>query len=107
MKAVWGEEGYSWTYETAIPHATFEILEDEEKYCRGIVFDIKDLASGEEQEKLIDVLKSDLPTALKAVLCISGETMDKTNADTMNTSVEANINGKRVKITAEIKIKEL
>jgi len=43
IEAVWGKSGYSWTYETEIPHAEFDILEDGEKYCRGIVFDIKNL----------------------------------------------------------------
>ncbi len=36
--------GHSWTYTTDIPHATFEIMEDGDKYCRGIVFDLKALA---------------------------------------------------------------
>lgn len=44
ITAVWcGEENYSWTYKTDIPHETFDIYEDGEKYCRGIVFDIKSL----------------------------------------------------------------
>lgn len=29
---------YSWVYNTAIPHETFEILEDSEPYCLGIIF---------------------------------------------------------------------
>ncbi len=41
IEAVWDSEGYSWIYKTDIPHATFNILEDGEKYCRGIVFDLK------------------------------------------------------------------
>jgi hypothetical protein len=42
--ALWCSDGdYSWTYYTDIPHATFEILEDDEPYCRGIVFDLKNL----------------------------------------------------------------
>jgi hypothetical protein len=45
IEAIWcGEVDYSWTYKTDIPHATFEIMKDGEKYCRGIVFDIKSLA---------------------------------------------------------------
>ena len=49
IKAIWhdGIDEYSWTYETDIPHATFEIVEDGEKYCRGIVFDINNLETGE------------------------------------------------------------
>jgi hypothetical protein len=39
IEAVWcGEGDYSWTYKTEIPHATFDVMEDGEKYCRGIVF---------------------------------------------------------------------
>jgi hypothetical protein len=38
IEGVWGGGDYSWTFKTDIPHATFEIKEDEEKYCLGIVF---------------------------------------------------------------------
>ena len=38
IEALWDTEGYSWVYKTDIPHETFDILEDGEKYCRGIVF---------------------------------------------------------------------
>ena len=42
--AVWcGPEGYSWTYKTDLPHSTFDIMEDDEKYCRGMVIDVRDL----------------------------------------------------------------
>lgn len=43
IEAVWGEGGYSWTYETEIPHATFDILDEGEKFCRGIVFRLADV----------------------------------------------------------------
>lgn len=44
IEALWCNEGaYSWTYKTDIPHATFEIVEDGEPYCRGIVFNVSDL----------------------------------------------------------------
>ena len=43
IKAIWGENGYSWTYKTDIPHATFDVLEKGEKYCRGIVFNLLDV----------------------------------------------------------------
>lgn len=45
IEIVWcgGEGEYCWSYKTDIPHATFEIEEDGEKYCKGIVFDIKSL----------------------------------------------------------------
>ena len=45
IHALWcQEEGYSWTYQTDIPHSSFDVLEDGGKYCRGIVFNIADLA---------------------------------------------------------------
>lgn len=43
IKAVWDQDGYSWTYETAIPHAPFDIMEDGDTYCRGIVFALADI----------------------------------------------------------------
>jgi hypothetical protein len=38
-----GEPDYSWIITTTIPHETFEIEDDGEKYCRGIVFALADL----------------------------------------------------------------
>ena len=43
IKAIWDSEGYSWVYETNFLHETFDVLEDGEKYCRGIVFSIYDV----------------------------------------------------------------
>lgn len=43
IDAKWDTGGYSWIYETAIPHAIFDILEDGNKYCRGIVFALADV----------------------------------------------------------------
>ena len=44
IEAIWnGGNGYSWEYKTDIPHETFEIMEDGEKYCKGIVFSLNDL----------------------------------------------------------------
>ena len=45
IKALFAKEGsYTWTYCTAIPHETFEIVEDGEPYCRGIVFNIGEIS---------------------------------------------------------------
>lgn len=43
ITANWDSDGYSWTYTTSIPHATFDVMEDGERYCRGIVFSIDEL----------------------------------------------------------------
>jgi len=39
IKAIWHNKGGPcWTYETDIPHETFEVYEDGELFCVGIVF---------------------------------------------------------------------
>ena len=38
LKAIWGDTGLAWRYETEVEHCTFEIREDGEVWCRGIVF---------------------------------------------------------------------
>lgn len=45
IEAVWCGEGekFTWTYKTDIPHETYEIYDDTEPYCKGIVFYKKDL----------------------------------------------------------------
>jgi hypothetical protein len=43
IRAVCGPSDLSWSYETDIPHATFDVLEDGDVYCRGIVFALADL----------------------------------------------------------------
>ena len=43
IEAIWDDDdGYSWCYATEIPHAQFDVMEDGEKYCRGIVFRLAD-----------------------------------------------------------------
>lgn len=44
IKALWGADGFSWRYQTAIPHAKFVIKEDGENYSEGIVFALADVA---------------------------------------------------------------
>lgn len=44
IKVVWHDEGAPcWTFETDIPHETFNIYEDGELFCVGIVFSMEDL----------------------------------------------------------------
>jgi len=43
IKSIWDKDGYSWVFETDIPHLTFDVLEDGEKYCRGIIFNFEAL----------------------------------------------------------------
>ncbi len=44
VEAKWAEGDYSWVIEASVPYAPFDIVEDNEKYCRGIVIDLSDLA---------------------------------------------------------------
>jgi hypothetical protein len=45
IKAVWAPKDIdaSWKIETEIPHETFDIMEDGELFCRGIVFHVDDI----------------------------------------------------------------
>ena len=44
IEAVWHNfGGPAWTYETDIPHETFDIYEDGEIWCVGIVFSMEDV----------------------------------------------------------------
>lgn len=41
---IYGECGeHGWEFQTEIPHETFEIFEDEELFCTGIVFSVNEL----------------------------------------------------------------
>lgn len=41
--AFWDDGGFSWRYETLIPHSKFVINDDGEPYCEGIVFALADV----------------------------------------------------------------
>ena len=43
IEATWCDGDYSWTYKTDIPHETFDIIEGDEKYCRGMVINLNDI----------------------------------------------------------------
>lgn len=51
IKALWcpkdeaGQTYASWAYQTDLPHHTFDIMEEGELYCRGIVFQLSDIPS--------------------------------------------------------------
>jgi len=45
IEAIWNRDRKytGWVYETEIPHETFDVMEDGEFYCKGIVFSLKDV----------------------------------------------------------------
>lgn len=43
IRAIWDSGGFSWRYETEIPHEKFVVNEDGEGYCEGIVFALADV----------------------------------------------------------------
>jgi hypothetical protein len=50
LTALWcQEEPYSWTYRTTIPHATFDMVEEGQPYCRGIVFALADIGGAQAE----------------------------------------------------------
>ena len=46
IQAIWGNstsDKYAWSFDTNIPHATFEVFEDGELWAQGIVISVGDL----------------------------------------------------------------
>lgn len=44
IEAIWSPPtGESWIYKTDIPHQTFQVMEDGEVYCTGILFRLADV----------------------------------------------------------------
>lgn len=44
IEALWDKETpFAWTYKTDISHETFIVYDDGDKFCRGIVFDLRDV----------------------------------------------------------------
>ena len=37
------ESNTTWSYETTLPHSTFNVMEDGEVYCRAIIFSLADV----------------------------------------------------------------
>ena len=53
IEAIWGQAAPdgrtpSWHYKTTIPHATFDVMEDGELYCIGLVIDLSEQPTAEE-----------------------------------------------------------
>lgn len=65
--ARWDCDGYSWVYETDIPHESFDILEDGEPYCKGIVFDIEDMPKSYEQGDEVWYIENGEPASARLV----------------------------------------
>ena len=55
VNAEWDKDGYSWVITSNLSYAPFDILEDGEKYCRGIVINI--LTKEENESKVPYVQK--------------------------------------------------
>ena len=48
IQAIWHNQGGPcWTFRTAIPHATFTIVDEETLFCEGIVFSLDDVRNAE------------------------------------------------------------
>lgn len=85
IEAVWndGEDGPAWSYKTDIPHETFEIMEDGEAWCRGIVFEVKNLGRWDGPREIMDEkMKANLLKLanLLEIFCKAGITKDEFEA---------------------------
>jgi hypothetical protein len=44
----WDKDGYSWVCHIDAPFAAFDVMEDSEKFCRGLVFSLSDIWMGKK-----------------------------------------------------------
>jgi len=45
IEALWAQGDYSWHYRTNIPHIAFDVVEGDDKYCKGMIIRTEDLPS--------------------------------------------------------------
>lgn len=43
LKTNWDRDGYSWVYQTVIPHVTFDVMDGSDRFARAIVFALADV----------------------------------------------------------------
>lgn len=72
--ANWNDDtDFTWTYTTNINHECFNIYDDDEKYCKGIVFDIKSLSEDYVPQDKIEEAKALLIKECYFVMKITDE----------------------------------
>lgn len=49
IEAIWSNAGNeaAWTYKTDIPHVNFDVMDEGDTYCRGLVFALSDLGGAQ------------------------------------------------------------
>jgi hypothetical protein len=57
VRAIWSDGGFSWRYETTIPHEKFVIMEDDDTYCEGIVFALENVHGTRLASRAADILR--------------------------------------------------
>lgn len=67
INSIWCKGNADWTYETNIPHATFDIYDDGELYCRGIVFE-KQVNQPKDRTKLVDERSEEISNGLAEIV---------------------------------------
>lgn len=82
IEAIWCPpgEGKSWAFRTEIPHATFDVMEDGEVFCTGIVFALAD-AAPQTPNDADPVALADELNALLADEDIDEDKLEKAAAD--------------------------
>ncbi len=65
--ARWICDGYSWVYETDIPHESFEIFDDKEPYCKGIIFSVEDMPKSYKQGDEVWFIEDGEPVSARLV----------------------------------------
>lgn len=87
IKSMWcKEDGYSWTYRTDIPHETFDVLDEAEEYCRGIVFSLSDLSANKKPVIVVDESDANKFESQCAILINAGYTLNSSSCGFVNSA---------------------
>lgn len=87
IEAMWcKEDEYSWTYKTDIPHETFEVLDEAEEYCRGIVFSLSDLSANKKPVIAVDESDANKFESQCAILVNAGYTLNSSSCGFVNSA---------------------
>ena len=70
IRALWCDKksDFTWSYKTKIPHETFDMFDEDEKYCRGLVFSLDSLKEDTPEDivkKTLDYIEEELKDCRK------------------------------------------
>ncbi|WP_406660909.1 hypothetical protein V7O66_13880 [Methanolobus sp. ZRKC3] len=57
VRAIWQNSMPCWTYDTNLPHETYDMMDEGELYCKGIVFSLTDIKNVDRDQRILAIVK--------------------------------------------------